>query len=107
MAQTLDQNTDLNIDQAATLLSGGSSTHPPVALPAGAFPALDSPMLGFAPAPAAPTDLSAPSHPADRPAPPVRPQSRLHLGWDEAAVFTLILSCAALCIYRLLWAVQP
>ena len=84
-----------------------SSTHPPVSLPAGMRllgTTATSPKLGFAAAPTT-SDGSAIAAGAAA-APPAHLQRRRRLGLYDAATLLLFLSCAALCCYRLLWAIQ-
>ena len=66
--------------------------------------ALKRRQLVFAPAP---TVVPVETLPADRPTPLVGPRRRFTRNWEEAAVILLILSCAAACVERLLWAIQP
>ena len=103
MVQIVD--TDPTVDQETFLTSAlfAPSAPPLVSFPAGRFEPGTAvpPVLGFAPAP------TLPAAPADRHAPQVRPRGRLHLGWYEIALILLTLSSAALCAYRLFWAIQP
>ena len=107
MAQTLDNSLDADQDTPLVLVTLTPSAPPAIMLPPGSrVPGT----LGFASAPAVLDDGIYPAERPvilDRPAPPARPQRRLRLGWYEIAVLTLILSSAALCFYRLMWAIQP
>ena len=118
MAMALDK--DLERDQVpvptlnalAPLLEAPTS-HPPVIVPADAFPGLanNPPVLGFAPAPAVPAEPAASPQPAVLtdlvPVLRIRPRGRLHLSGYEATIIALILGCGALCAYRLFWAISP
>ena len=91
MAQILDA--PLELDQDLSL---------PPPLSASSVP--DIAPFGFA---------SAPTIPAVRPVltdPPalrMMLRRRFHFNWYEGNVILLMLSCTTLCIYRLLWAIQP
>ena len=95
MAQTVDA--PLELDQG---LSRDSSLAPPLSAPS----VPDITPFSFAPAPTVPVVRPVPT---DRIAPRVTPRRRFHLSWHESAVILLIFSGAALCIYRLLWAIRP
>lgn len=113
MAHVLNDPPELSLDSTLEESLLKPSTHPSVALPASARPAdmTDPPVLVFAPAPTVPADnRMVPADPlvvTDRPAPRIRPQRRFRMDWYEAVVIILILSCAALGVYRLMWAIQP
>ena len=44
---------------------------------------------------------------ADRPAPLTRPRRRFRMERYEITIISLMLGCGALCLYRLIWAIQP
>lgn len=107
--QVLDAPPELG---QALLLPGEAA--PLVLLPLLPLAAADPRLLVFAPAPAISTVMAdrtviaaAYSPAGDLPAPLVRPRRRFQMDWYEAAVITLILGCAALGAYRLMWAIQP
>lgn len=111
MAQTLDSplvpenSVSEELDQDFTF---APAPHPPVSLPAGVRllgTTATPPQLGFAPAPTA--SDSGPIAAVAYAAPPAHLQRRRSLGLYDAAMLVLFLSCAALCCYRLLWAIQP
>lgn len=91
MAQLLD--VPLELDQDLSL---------PQPLSAPGVP--DIAPFGFASAPTIPAVRPVPTDP---PALRITPRRRFHFNWYESAVILLILGCAAPCIYRLLWAIQP
>ena len=113
MTQTLDEievsNRTLELIVETLLLP--EAAPPPIEAD---FLGAGSPLLVFAPAPAFPAPAlertgiaGVQAAPADLPAPRVRPRRRFRVDWYEAAVVALILGCAALSAYRLLWAIQP
>ena len=91
MAQILDA--PLELDQDLSL---------PPPLSASSVP--DITPFGFA---SAPTISAVRPVLADQPVPQVLPRRWFHFSWYESAVILLISSCAAPCIYRLLWAIRP
>ncbi len=83
------------------------SAHPPVSLPAGVRllgTTATPPKLGFAPVPSA--SDGGPIAAGACAVPPAHLQRRFRLGLYDTAMLLLFLSCAALCCYRLLWAIQ-
>ncbi|MGI4789424.1 MAG: hypothetical protein ACRYFS_11315 [Janthinobacterium lividum] len=98
MAQLLDKSLE---NSQGIITAPDTLTRKALALPAA---------IVLAAAPALPAERVLPTERifiADRPAPLVRPRRRLQIGWYGIAIVTLILSCGALCIYRLMWAIQP
>jgi len=95
MAQTLDVPLELDQD-----LSRDSFLPPLLFAPS----VPDIAPFGFAPAPTIPAVRPVLT---DLPALRIMPRRRFHFSWYESTVILLILSCAAPCIYRLLWAIQP
>ena len=95
MALTLDPPLELDQD-----LSRDSLLAPPLAAPS----VPDITPFGFAPAPTVPAIRPAL---ADRQMPRIMPRRRFRFSWYEGAVLLLMGSCTALCVYRLLWAIQP
>ena len=112
MAQAFDPNLELDQDNL-TLDTLAPSTHPPLILPEGTFSAdpKSTPVFGFAPAPTGPAasvseDCQQPAAPEDIPPLLTRPTRRFRISGYEAIIIALMLGCAALCIYRLIWAMQ-
>ena len=117
-AQASDNTQDLSnpLELSQNILLVGE-TAPLASLP---LATVDPYLLVFAPAPTFPTvradrTVIAVVHslPADLPvspdlpAPLVRSRRFFRVDWYETAVVSLILSCATLCLYRLMWAIQP
>lgn len=116
MIQTL--NTPLEVPQDLSLAPVLPALTTPDIAPFGFVPAPTVP-ASVVPAPTVPAPIaSAPIVSVDPPAFADQPTSisrpvplvrlrRVRMDWYQIAVILLILSCAALCIYRLAWAVQP
>lgn len=117
MIQTLD--TPLEIPQDLSLAPVLPASDTPDIAPFGFVPAptvsVPTAPASVVPAPIVPAPIVSVDPPiftdqtisTSRPAPLVRPQRRVRIDWYQIAVIFLILSCAALCIYRLASAVQP